>query len=291
MEYVDRPDKKQKDFEYARTVHKLDDETFSEKKFQRKRKISTKETLCKSFGRIGMCVNGKSPDSIPVEGLDKVCFVICNTYSRPEYKLGVGPLNDGYMVALAQHHQEAKVFFLHNPNHDEVLRFIGYFLKYTRELLTIYYSGRSATLRNHSNGKSSGNDSAMVLNDGYVFDSELNQLLYEYLNETTRVILIADCCNQSRIWNLHNPLKPKEYLSGQVILITVGIDPQAESKACSKAHGIFTYLLCKNLEMTPRITAKELAERISTHLKRFNEIVITDATVSDLLYDSLYLQQ
>ena len=132
MSYVDHPEKRQKHPHYEHRTQKLDrkDNEFSSKKFHQVRKVSTHKKLLRSFGRIGMCLNEKSTDSIPIGDLDKVCFILINDYDNDkDYDLGVGPLNDGYLIGLKHHRFGFKVFYLYNPRSDLFTSFLGFFIK------------------------------------------------------------------------------------------------------------------------------------------------------------------
>ena len=96
MLYIDEPDKKQKKPKYEQRTTKLDqkDNEFTCKKFQEIRKLSTHKKLLESFRRIGMCLNNKYMSSIPLQNLDKVCFILMNDYNEEDSRLGVGPMMD-----------------------------------------------------------------------------------------------------------------------------------------------------------------------------------------------------
>ena len=117
MTYVDTPDKKQKHPHYEHQTAKLNakDNEFSNKEFQKIRKDSTHKHMIKSFGRIGMCLNNKNSSSIPTNELNKVCLILINTYEDEDTDLGVGPLNDGYLIGLKHHRLGYTIFYLYNP--------------------------------------------------------------------------------------------------------------------------------------------------------------------------------
>lgn len=266
MEYVDSPNKRQKHPHYEHRTQKLDykDNHFSSKKFQQvRRKASTPKKLLKSFGRIGMCLNGKSTESINVEGLDHVCFVLVNDYENDKDKyLGAGPLNDGYLIALKEKRLGFKIFYFHNPRSDEFTSFLGFFVKNTSKALTVFYSGRdSMTSGTHGVEFDQGSLSTGVIGD----------IISQNCNRKAHVMFITDCCNGGSVFEIdtvdpNTNLTPSNYLS-----FYVKKTASPESKECRRSHGIFTYYFCKFITENPSITPNRLIDRMNVSLKRFGE--------------------
>ena len=146
MIYIDYPNKKQKHPHYEHRTEKLDSKKslFSTFRFQIARKVSTHRKILKSFGRIGMKLNKKDTSFICPTDLDKVCFILMNDYDDIKKKdLGVGPLNDGYLIAHKLFQRGFKIFYLYDCIKEEFSQFLAFFLKNTQKELTVYYSGRS----------------------------------------------------------------------------------------------------------------------------------------------------
>lgn len=141
MTYVDSPNKKQKHPHYEHRLDKLNqkDNEFTCKKFQQIRQNPTNKKLFELLKRIGTRVNDKPTTSIPTENLDKFCFLLINDYKE---KMGVGPLNDGYLVGLKHHKLGFKIFYLYNSRREEFTSYLSFFILKTSEALTVFYSGR-----------------------------------------------------------------------------------------------------------------------------------------------------
>lgn len=253
MTYVDTPNKKQKHPHYEHRTTKLDlkDNEFSIKKFQKVRSVSTHKDLIKSFGRIGMCLNDKSETTIPTEELHKVCFVIINDYNKEDKELGVGPLNDGYLIGLKHHRLGFKVFYLYNSKSEELSPLLSFFMKNTKDSLTVFYSGRD----NNSQG--------IEFNNGTLEKESISEVISSNENKKIKIIFITDCLSGGSVFDIHN--------CSNAIAFYVKKNDSNESKEIEKSHGIFTYYFCKIICENPSITPNRLVERMNPSLCRFNE--------------------
>ncbi|KAK8848170.1 hypothetical protein M9Y10_019226 [Tritrichomonas musculus] len=303
MSYVDTPGKKQKHPHYEHQTSKLEkkDNHFSSKKFHHIRKVSTHKELIKSFGRIGMCLNDKQIHTIPVGDLNKVCFILVNDYDmdyewiseenknryvyktkeekkvekieRKEMKrkeLGVGPLNDGYLVGLKHHRLGFKVFYLYNTKCEQFTNYLEFFIKHTTKSLTVYYSGR-------------GNNEGIEFNNNAILKKEMikNIISNNYNNEAaTHIVLISENYEGGNLFEFE-----KENGSNKNI-ITLSVQKckniEKIDKENKRSHGIFTYYLCKMIAESPNITPKRLKERIEISLSRFNETIICECSNGNL---------
>ena len=252
MSYVDTPDKKQKHPHYEHRTEKLDrkDNNFSSKEFQQVRKVSTRKDLIKSFGRIGMCLNNKLITSIPTEDLRKVCFILMNDFDEKEKDLGVGPLNDGYLIGLKHHRLGFKVMYLYNSG--RFTTFLDFFLKYTTQALTVFYSGREH------------NTEGIEFKDGFLSKSSINEVISKNTNKDIHVMFITDTLGGGSIFDINN--------SPNMISFYVEKTGDVDSKEVKKTHGIFTYYFCKITSECPSINPDRLIERINPSISRFGEI-------------------
>ncbi|KAK8834520.1 hypothetical protein M9Y10_011215 [Tritrichomonas musculus] len=260
MSYVDTPEKKQKHPHYEHRTTKLDrkDNEFSSKKFHRVRKVSTHKKLLKSFGRISMCLNGKTPTSIPIGDLNKVCFILVNDYDDEHNDLGVGPLNDGYLAGLKHHRFGYKVFYLYNSTSEEFSNFLGFFLKNTTDELTVFYSGLE------------DNGQGIEFNSGSLSKSSIGQVIANNCTGKPRVMFITDCIGGGSVFDISS--------GSNLISLSVRKTNSPESKESKRSHGIFTYYLFKIFSDCPNITPNRLIERMNPSLQRFNEVFTCEMT-------------
>ena len=253
MSYVDTPNKKQKHPHYEHRTAKLDlkDNEFSSKKFQKVRNVSTHKNLLKSFGRIGMCLNDKLTSEVQTEFLDKVCFILINDYDSEDKELGVGPLNDGYLVGLKHHRLGFKVFYLYNSRSAQFLEFLQFFMAYTNIALTVFYSGRD------------DNSDGIEFNDEILSKSSVHEIISKNRNIDTRVTFITDCLGGGSVFDIQG--------LPNAIAFSVLKTESTEEKEVKRSHGIFTYYFCKITSDCPNITPNRLIERMNPSLSRFNE--------------------
>lgn len=248
--------KKQKHphYEYRTTKLDLKDNEFSIKKFHKVRSVSTHKELIKSFGRIGMCLNDKSKETIPTEELNKVCFIIINDYDKEDKELGVGPLNDGYLISLKHHRLWYKVFYLFNARYEELSPFLSFFMDATKESLTVFYSGRD----NNSQG--------IEFNNGTFPKNSISKLISLNENKKVKIMFITDCLTGGSLFDIEN--------CKNAIAFYVKKNENNDSddnNEIEKSHGIFTYYFCKIISENPSVTPNRLVERMNPSLSRFNE--------------------
>ena len=106
---IDSQYKRFKHFIYKNIV---ENSKFSAKEFQKARGSTTSRKVQELFNKIATCLNGIKPEDIPIKSLQNVCFIVCHTYKKNNNTLGVGPLNDGYLVAQMNHKRGYKIFYL-----------------------------------------------------------------------------------------------------------------------------------------------------------------------------------
>lgn len=83
-------------------------------------------------------MNERSTAHLPKEDLDNVCFIIINHYEDKRNELGVGPLNDGNLIAHLHHRLGYKVFYIHNTKGEIFVNDLGFFMKYAKVALTFF---------------------------------------------------------------------------------------------------------------------------------------------------------
>lgn len=262
MTYVDTPDKKQKHPHYEHRTTKLDlkDNEFTSKKFQQVRKTSTHKDLLKSFGRIGMCLNEKSPSVIPTEDLRRVCLILIKDTDEVDKELGVGPLNDGYLIGLKHHRLGFKIMYLYNSG--RLATFLDFFMKNTTEALTVFYSGRD----HESN--------SITFKDGVLQKSTITDVISKNSNPQLRVMFITDSLSGGSFFNING--------SSNMISFWVRKTSDSDSKDAERTHGIFTYYFCKIIGDCPNISPNRLIERMNPSLTRFDEEFQCEMSNKDL---------
>lgn len=277
MTYVDQPDKKMKNSKFQKNADKLIGE-FTKTDFQKARELSTEKKLIKGFGRIGVCLNGKPTEEVPTEELDKVCFIICNTYTKADLKLGLGPFNDGYLIGLNFHKQGYKIFYLHNPTTQEFINYFQFFLTNTHKTLTVYYSGRLVSIPNSD--PRLPNTTAIVFNEGQINTDEVAAIISENSSKNCKIILISECSCGGTICELTHCSNEGCHELPNVISISAKVSPEVVANQKMKAHklqGLFTYYFCKVTSDEPGISPSHLEEMVNSYISRFEETAVVES--------------
>ena len=273
MSFVDIPNKKLKHPHYEHRTNKLDikDNQFSSKKFQNIRKNSTKKKLIESFKRIGMCLNNKEPLDFPsYSDLDKVCFILMNDYDDDDEKLGVGPLNDGYLIGLNHYRLGFKIFFLYNCKSTDFTKYLDYMIRNTTESLTVFYSGRKDPMMD-----------GIEFTDGTIIKLEIDKIISKNCKyNQTHIMFITDCTCGGSVFNING--------TSNVISLYTTKNKKDESEERKKIHGLITYYFCKFTTESPEITPIELTEKINTSLFRFDEILGCDLSSNSIGESSIF---
>lgn len=266
MTYVEIHDKKQLHPHYEHRATKLDQKNkdFSIKQFQKIRSISSPKKLLETLGRISVCMNDRSTAYLPKNDLDNVCYIIINDYEDKRNELGVGPLNDGNLIAHLYHRLGYKIFYTHNANSESFTKSLGYFIKNTKVALTVFYSGRD----NISDG--------IVFNDATVSKNIISEVISSNCCGEQKVTFINDSIDGGSVFDIDGC---KNVVSFSVIKTDNNFRHLKEDKS---SHGVFTYYFCKFLSEKPNISPKKLIEEINPLLRRFNENAIYDVTSNDL---------
>lgn len=264
MSYIDSPNKKLLHPPYEHRSAKLDekDNAFTSKKFQRVRNVSTRRKILKSFRRIGMFLNNTPISIMPIEDLNKVCFILINDYNSDENKYRVGPLNDGYLIALKHYRLGFKVFYLYNSKINQFPFFLQFFMNNTADTLTVFYTG------NESNSES------IKFKDGNLSKNYIQKIISSNCNGKLRVVFITDNLGGGSFFDITR--------CSNAISFSVKKTEPNQSKENKRSHGIFTYYFCKMIGDKPIITPNAFVEQTKQSLIRFNEIVICELTDDEL---------
>lgn len=277
--YVDQPFKKQKNSSYEKLSSKLfeKDHEFTEKHFQKTRKTSNREDILEAFSRIGRCLNHVSRIEIPIEGLDKVCLILMNSYQNDDndkYNPQIGVMNDGYLVGLIHHRLGFKVFYLNDCISGNYPKWLPFFLQNTKNDLTIFYSGQ--------------NSDGIQFKDKKITKEQISKLIKENNQGKCRTVFISDCPEGGTVFDISGQNKNNNENASEMISMSIQKTTNPESKNCKRSHGIFTYYLCKFIYDQPNITLKRLSERMKPSFERFNSQFVCETNKKELENEPLF---
>lgn len=278
----DKPDKKQKHPHYEHRTTKLlkKNNEFSEKKFQRVRKVSTQKKLHKAFKRIGRCLNHVSRNDMPKEGYDKVCLILINNFEHHKHDPQIGAMNDGYLFGLYHHRLGFKVFYLNNCIEGNYSKYLQFFLFHTTENLTVFYSGPD-TIDFGSHG--------IEFKDKSVTSNQFGRLIARDNNGKSKIVFVSDCTTGGSVFDIQMVNKVNNPSPSEMISFSVNKSTDPNTKKGRRSHGLFTYYFCKILYDDPSISAQRLVERTNAFLGRFGESINCDTTNPLIMNESIYL--
>ena len=202
----------------------------------------------------------------------KACLICCNHYTKPAYKLGVGPINDSCTVAENHKKRGYENFYLVNPTPERFLDLLAFFLHNTKEALTVFFTGHGAQVKDRNGDEDDGFDEAMVFDSGHIIDDDLLVLVEDSCPKNLRLFLLTDCCHSGSIWDLQSEKDPKK-LPPNVLSVSAAKDSQTakQTHMNQKDQGIFTYYFWKVLNAKPQITPKQLEALINKPMQKFNQ--------------------
>lgn len=214
------------------------------------------------------------------------CFIICNSYTKPLYKLGVGPINDAITVAANHKFMGYKVYFLHNPPHSIFLKFLKEFLQKVNQYLTVYYTGHGAQVKDNSGDEADGYDEVVVFDDGVVVDDKLADYLKKYHNNYAHTVLLSDCCHSGTVWDIPENVQQAELeFPPNILSVSASKDNQTakQTRIESNSQGIFTFNFFTVIRNNPYLTIGEVKNMIDPQLKKFNQQIEMYPTRMDML--------
>lgn len=268
---------------------------FPKSDFVKARRTSTITKSLHALKSVGKQLNSKKFDLISKDDLDRVCFITINTYKRPDFHLGVGPMNDAYIVASNHHRRGYKVFFLHNSSRDEFLTYLKFFIQYTTKLLTVFYAGRTTSLQTNNYqeeniGEQKNNSvKAMIFEQGYVIDHDIGIILSNFKINQAKVIFISDCCHGGPIWYFDSSYF---FVNLPTNIISISVENSNDISDYDKIlitnDGIFTIWFWRISNEYPNVTPCELNEKIGPQLKKFGLSIVYHSTSQDLYQKPLF---
>lgn len=255
------------------------------KEFLALRNSNTIEDALKCMNKLGKCVNDVDPkdaeEHVAEGGITKkILFVVVNTYNKPQYALGVGPLNDAVTVSIGHKKFGYEMIYLYNTTPTQFLKWLRFILKKTTNDLTIFYTGHGCTLADTTGDESDGQDEVILFDNGYIKDDQLCEYLVKYSNDQQRIVLLSDCCHSGSIWDLHAGLKNKQGQLPNILSISSAKDDQTAKQTKVKAmdQGIFTYYFWELLHKNPAITSKQMENEINPLIGHFKQHLTFNAT-------------
>ena len=244
--------------------------------FQKLRSSNTEEDALEAMKHLGNCVNEKDPEDCPYflkNGINsKMLFVVVNTYVKPQYQLGVGPLNDAITVSIGHKKMGYKMLFLHNSTPTHFKKWLKFVLTNTQKDLTIFYTGHGCSIKDKNSEESDGTDEVMLFDNGYVVDDELASYLANYAHGQ-RIILLSDCCHSGSMWDIQSMLSAKKQVASNIMSISAAKDDQTakQTKVNAKDQGIFTYYFWEIWENQNDITVKDMESKINPNISYFKQ--------------------
>ena len=291
---TDSSDDKQLE-EIRRKQHEQFKIDFQQKRdeFQKLRNSNTIEDALKAMNHLGNCLNDIIPQQasefINSEVNQKVLFVVVNTYTKQQYKLGVGPLNDSITVSVNHKKMGYKMIYLHNttPKHFKV--WLQFVLEKTQSDLTIFYTGHVCSIKDKSGDESDGYDEVMLFDSGYVVDDELAQYLAKYAHGQ-RIVLLTDCCHSGSIWDIQSQPSMKDIIPQNILSVSAAKDSQTakQTRVKQRDQGIFTYFFWDLLEKEPDLSVKQMEAKINPSINRFKQHLTYATTTPSMLDEPIF---
>lgn len=231
--------------------------------------------LLKTMNKFSICLNSRSIENISYFNLNKVCFILINTYENENEDLGIGPLNDGIHIALQYHRLHYKVYYLYNPKSSQFIEYLEFFLKNTSKALTVFYSG---------NDLPNNDVHEIIFKNEKLQSCIVKKAISQNYNGKAKVMFITNSFNGGTVFDIQSIKHSNNQQSSNIISFWVKKEmndlKQNEHK---KSHGIFIYYFCKIISDSPKISPKELADKINPSICGFNEYLKYDISNPNLI--------
>ena len=260
----------------------------SVEQFQKLRHHATVESAISQLSELATDLSTIDPNTFYPD--QSSCFICCNSYTKPQYQLGVGPINDAITVAANHKFMGYIVYYLHNPHHTLFLNFLRVFLQKVTRYLTLFYTGHGAQMKDKTGDELDGYDEVVVFDSGYVVDDELADYLKKYCNGNAHTILLSDCCHSGTIWDIPETLSEAASFPPNILSISASSDNQtAKQKSIGKNNqGIFTFNFWTVVRNNPGIKIGDAQNILNPELKKFNQQLEMFPTREDMLYKPIF---
>lgn len=223
----------------------------------------------------------KNVDTISLpEQIENAALVICNNYTGTRYDLGTGPVNDGLEITKVLYELGYEVYYLYNSKRDRFIEVLNHFLRSTIKHLVVYYVGHGISVKDENGDEDDGYDEAMVFVDGNVIDDELASCLAQNKNPLNKLTLFTDACHSGSMWDIQSRRVDGVELPDNIVSISASTDGQKAKQTVVNQieQGIFTYSLRRAIEANKKVTPREVQQRVSQFLTRFNQCCVIAAT-------------
>ena len=260
------------------------------------RNSNTLEDATECMNKLGHCMNNvdiKTVEARIKDGINKkICFIVVNTYTKPSYQLGVGPMNDAVTVAMNHKKFGYTILYLHNSTPTIFKKWLKFLLENTQNDLTIFYTGHGCTISDKTGDESDGYDEVMLFDSGYVVDDELAQYLTKYAHGQ-RIVLLSDCCHSGSMWDIQSMQKASKEIWPNIISISSAKDDQTakQTKIDKKDQGIFSYYFWELISDNPELSAKEMEAKINPLIGRFTQHFAYATTSEGMLNEPIFIDR
>lgn len=263
----------------SKNNQKNNNNIIKEKKLNQELKSAAVLGLLKTLERFGTCLNNKTSYKFLSDKYEKVCLMLINSYEDQNKDLGIGPLNDSINVGLYHHKFEYKIFYLYNPQCEEYINYLKYFLQNTTENLTVFFSGLDHPCYGiHEIEFINGRLSSNVLKD---------TILQNY-NGKAKVVFITDSFNGGSVFDIYSIKRSNNLENNKVVSFWVNKNNHEESNEKKRSHGIFIYYFFKIINDNHNISPKDLVNSIRDSILPFNEVLNFDVSNSNLVDSPIF---
>jgi hypothetical protein len=257
---------------------------FTLAEFQELRNHATEESAVGQLRELGTDITNFDTRRLP-SVMARACLICVNSYKGQSKALGVGPINDGIVVAANHKIRGYANYFLLNCDAKHFLECLQIFLSRTTDYLTIYYSGHGANSSVRNPEEASGYDQLFVFMDGNVKDDVLAEYLQKYSKGIARTLLLNDCCHSGTIWDI--PEDPREAVAfpGNIVSFSAAEDDETakQAKIGSKSQGLFTLFFWKHVKENPGISMRLLKPLIDESVQKYSQHSCMTATRNNVL--------
>lgn len=246
-------------------------------------------TAKRQIKNVGLDITNISASKLPTK-LDKVGFVIINTYEGTRISLGDGPMNDGYNMAKCLKRFGYQIYYILNQKKRFFMEKLAHFLKVTEGTLAVYYVGHGTSVVDLDGDEDDGYDEAMVFVDGNVVDDDLIESIIKNKNQKSKCVLLSDCCHSGSIWDIQSGNYGTRVLPPNIMSISAATDKQTSKQTVvgRLEQGIFTYNLNKILKNDPKLSAKQIKTSLAAVLRKYGQTVTIATTTESMLTEPAF---
>lgn len=264
---------------------------FTVEDFEELRNHNTEESALAQLNELAIDLKTVDISSF-TEDIPRACLILCNTYTKPQYKLGVGPINDSITVAANHKRMGYTVYFLHNPTSEVFLEYLVLFLTKATQYLTVYYTGHGANVKDTSGDEEDGLDEVMVFDEDYILDDLLAEIIQENANGTTKIILLNDCCHSGTLWDIPLEIDEAQTFPANVICLSAADDDEQakQGRQGFNDQGFFTFIFFQEVRRNKALNPRDIQNRVSSQLVNYKQCVIVSPTRAELMDQPLFPQ-